>query len=95
MEFVPFQPAKEKKQEREQIKTRVLNGLQKGSSAKFAFIEKHRLVELISDQEDKTTNYYFDQKSKMVLEINNKGPVVFMKTSPELTKYLVKLNDVY
>ena len=73
-------------------KQKVLRGLQKNIGSKYAFIEKYRLVELKSDL-DKNINYYYDQKSKTVLEINNEGPIVFMKSNSEVSKHLLKLND--
>jgi hypothetical protein len=104
MDFVPFQPVaqiinfsddvkvQEKKQELKEAK--VLKGLRKDLSAKYAFIEKYKLVELKSDQEDKLISYYYDTKSKTIFEIKKDGPIVFMKTNPEQTKHLIKLNDL-
>ncbi len=100
MEFVPFQPVSQAINFSENVKIqekkhdqKEVNVLQKGLSAKFAFIEKYRLIELKSDQEDKSISYYYDYKSKTVFEIRNTGPVVFMKTNKELAKHLIKLND--
>src|SRR6185369_9167701 len=64
--------------------------------SKHAFIEKHNLRELKTDASTYIENvvYYHEYKSGTVFELNNTGPVVFMKTNPETAKYLLKLNGL-
>jgi hypothetical protein len=78
---------------RKQRQPKVLKGLPKGTGSKYAFVEKHRLMELRSDLDD-SVNYFYDHKSRTIFEINNYGPVVFMKANPEVSKHLIELNGL-
>ena len=94
--FIPFKPISENlRKEEDQNKKEDKNkkNLQKGINAKYAFIEKYNLIELKSDVENDNFSYYYDNKSKTVFEINNFGPIVFMKSNLEMSKHLIKLND--
>jgi hypothetical protein len=64
--------------------------------SKYAFVEKHNLRELKTDASTFVDgiSYYYEQKSRTVFELNNAGPVVFMKTDLEKANYLIKLNDL-
>jgi hypothetical protein len=63
--------------------------------SKYCFIEKYKLVELNSpSNESSNSSFYYDQKSQTVYEIDNSGPVVFMKTTGDITSQLLKLNGI-
>ena len=116
MEFTPFKPVsqvinfvekpKNQSQAQAQIQREiqkyptVLKGIQKDLGSRYAFIEKHRLIELKSDLTNEgdgtepSLSYYYDQRSNTVFEIRNSGPVVFMKSTPEVSKHLLKLNNL-
>lgn len=64
--------------------------------AKNSFIEKYNLKELKSDNPAETNKqYYYEHKSKTVFELDNTGPVVFMKTNLETANNLLKLNGLF
>jgi hypothetical protein len=64
--------------------------------SKYALIDKYNLRELKTDTSTFVENvtYYYEYKSGTIFEINNAGPVVFMKTNQETAKYLLKLNGI-
>ena len=68
--------------------------LLKGSHlSKHAFVKKYNLEELKTDRTDQAMSYYFDRRSNTVYEINDLGPVVFMKSDPTTVSKLIVLNE--
>jgi hypothetical protein len=57
------------------------------------FIEKHRLRQLKSD--DPLKKYYYDSVSKSLFELEDSGPVVFMKSSKEVEERILNLNEIW
>jgi len=107
MEFVPFKPVAEAitfvpNNGSDKVKDHTLLRRPKPITgvrlSKYAFIEKHNLRQLKTDSVDSGSSsgltYYYEEKSRTVFELNDSGPVVFMKTNPETTKYLIELNGL-